>query len=338
VLQVVAFTGGITVPSARFRVRQHIPSLQQYGIVLTEMSSHFGVYPPQNKWARPFWAGAALAEQIPKVIKSHSYDAVLLQREMLSSLVTLEPLTKKPRVLDVDDAIFLCRNGMFARRLAQVSDRVICGNSYLADRFSAWNKDVTVIPTAVDTERYTPSIKKKECKNETVIGWIGTSGNMKFVNAIEPALAKVMQLYPKTKLRFICDKAPKFDLIDLNRCDFIQWSESREVECIQSMDIGIMPLEDSDWSRGKCSFKMLQYMACGIPVVVSPVGMNTELLSMGSIGIGAVSNNAWEDALITLLSNLDLSQKMGIAGRQVVVDSFSVAKITPQIANVLSCV
>ena len=186
-LRVAAFTGGVTVPSARFRVRQYMPALLQQGVAISEMPSRFGIYPPQNKWIRPFWAGATLAEQIPKIIKSHQYDVVLLQREMLSSFVTLEPLTKTPRVLDVDDAIFLHRNGDFARRLAQISDQMICGNTYLADWFSAWNKDITVIPTAVDTDRYVPVIKQGKCEGEIIIGWIGTSGNLKYVYAIEAA-------------------------------------------------------------------------------------------------------------------------------------------------------
>lgn len=335
-IRVAAFTGGATVPSARFRVRQYIPSLLQHGIAVKEMDSHFGIYPPQNKWIRPFWAGATLAEQIPKIIKSHCYDVVLLQREMLSSFVTLEPLTKTPRVLDVDDAIFLYRNGGFARRLAQISDRVICGNSYLADWFSAWNKDITVIPTAVDTERYVPADNQGKFEGAPVIGWIGTSGNLKYVYSIEAALAKVLKLYPTARLRIVCDKVPEFRLIDITRCEFICWSESIEVSCIQSMDIGIMPLEDSAWARGKCSFKMLQYMACAIPVVVSPVGMNIEVLSIDTMGLGAVSEVEWIEALSALIESADLRHEMGVVGRGVVTESFSITKVAPLLVDCLT--
>lgn len=332
-LRVAAFTGGATVPSARFRVRQYIPSLLQHGVAVKEMDSRFGIYPPQNKWVRPFWAGATLAEQIPKIIKSHSYDVVLLQREMLSSFVTLESLTKPPRVLDVDDAIFLYRNGDFARRLAQISNLIICGNAYLADWFSAWNKNITVIPTAVDTDRYTSVIKKNEDKDAIVIGWIGTSGNLKYVHTIESALANVMNTYQNTKLRIVCDKKPEFNLIDQARCEFIPWSESIEIQSIQGMDIGIMPLEDSAWARGKCSFKMLQYMACGLPVVVSPVGMNAEVLSMGDIGIGCSAREHWIEALGALLGSATMRSELGAAGRRVAVESFSIHKLGPQLAS-----
>ena len=335
-LRVAAFTGGASIPSARFRVRQYMPALLQNGVAISEMPSRFGIYPPQSKWMRPLWAGVTLAERIPKIIKSYQYDVVLLQREMLSSYVTLEPLAKTPRVLDVDDAIFLYRNGGFARRLTQISDRVICGNSYLADWFSAWNKDITVIPTAVDADRYVPAIKQGGCEGELTIGWIGTSGNLKYVYAIEAALVKILGMYPKVKLRIICDKMPEFSLIDVNRCEFIRWSESIEIESIQGMDIGIMPLEDSAWARGKCSFKMLQYMSCGVPVVVSPVGMNSEVLAMGSVGYGAISEDEWVDAIVALLDIPNLRQKMGIIGRQVILESFSITKVAPKIAECLA--
>ena len=115
-IRIAAFTGGLSVPSARFRVRQYLPALRREGIEVTEFDSGFGQYPPQVRWARPFWALATLAERLPDVVMSHRYDAVLLQREIMSSFVTLEPLTTRPRILDVDDAIFLQRGGGFAKK------------------------------------------------------------------------------------------------------------------------------------------------------------------------------------------------------------------------------
>ncbi len=334
-LKVAAITGGAIVPSARFRVRQYIPSLVKEGVMVEEMYPHFGKYPPEDKWLRPLWAGATLLEMIPKVIKSHDYDVVLLQREMLSTFVTLESLTKKPRVLDVDDAIFLLRNCGFARKLAQMSDQVVCGNTYLANWFGKWNRNVTVLPTAVDTERYVPLASRGQSENGKVIGWIGTSGNLKYVYAIEATLAKVMETQPNVKIRIVCDQMPKFRLIDMNRCEFVRWSENIEVENIQSMDVGIMPLEDSEWGRGKCSFKMLQYMSCGLPLVASPVGMNAEVLAMGNVGIGASTQEQWLDALIALLDSASMRLDMGAVGRRVAVESFSIHALAPRLASCL---
>ncbi len=335
-LRVAAFTGGVAVPSARFRIRQYIPELLLQGIQLNEMYSRFGMYPPLRKWIRPFWAISTLAEQIPKTIQSHFYDLVILQREMFSTFVTLEPLTKAPRVLDVDDAIFLYQNGDFARKLAQLSDRVICGNNYLANWFSAWNSNIIVIPTAVDTNRYTPLISLEKNEDQLVIGWIGTSGNLKYVYAIESALAKVLEIQPKVTIRIVCDKMPVFSLIDSNRTEFIYWSETNEVDSIQGMDVGIMPLEDTEWTRGKCSYKMLQYMSCGLPVVVSPVGMNSEVLAMGNVGIGSLSKKEWVDSLVSLLESKALRHEMGNMGRQIVTEYFSIAKVAPTIAKFLT--
>lgn len=332
-VRIAAFTGGANVPSARFRLRQYIPFLLQYGLSVDEFYTRFGCYPPQDKWVRPFWVFATLSELIPKVIMSHAYDAVLLQREMLSRFITFEQLTKKPRILDVDDAIFLSGNGYAARRLAEVSDRIICGNSYLADWFRRWNNNIYVIPTAVDTERYVPSSECEKNKVLKVIGWIGTSPNLKYLYAIENALAKVMSIQPDAKIRIVCNQAPKFRHIDTDRCEFINWSENVEVKSIQSMDIGIMPLEDTVSARGKCSYKMLQYMSCGIPVVVSTVGMNNEVLSMGNIGIGASTQEQWVDALVTLLENSGIRSEMGAIGRRVVLESFSISALAPLFAN-----
>ena len=334
-IRVAAFTGGPTVPSSRFRVRQYIPFLLQHGLFIEEMESAAGMYPPQIKCLRPFWAARRLAELLPEVVRSHRFDVVLLQREMLSTFMTLEPFTKKPRILDVDDAIFLQRGGGFARSLAKISDRIICGNAYLADWFSAWHKDITIIPTAVDTDRYMSSVREGGCGYALVIGWIGTSGNLKYVYAIEAALARVMQVYPKAKLRIVCDRIPKFSLIDANRCEFILWSESTEIENIQGMDIGIMPLEDNPWARGKCSYKMLQYMSCGLPVVVSPVGMNADVLAMGSVGFGCSTQEHWIDAFVELLGSAKMRSEMGAAGRRVAVESFSIHKIQLQLAHIL---
>lgn len=331
-IRIAAFTGGLSVPSARFRVRQYIPALRREGIEVEEYASAFGRYPPRVRWIRPLWALATLAERLPAVVMSHRYDAVLLQREIMSSFVTLERLTTRPRILDVDDAIFLQRGGGFARKLAELSDRVVCGNNYLAEWFGRWNVNIDVIPTAVDTERYLPRAETKASDSPLVIGWIGTSGNYKYLYGIENALAKVMRTHPGTRLKVVGDQLPEFRHLSLDHVDFVTWSEAIEVQAIKSMDIGIMPLEDSLWARGKCSFKMLQYLATGLPVVVSPVGMNAEILALGELGIGATTEKQWIDGLIALLEDRTLRVRFGTEGRRVVESSFSIRVVAPQLA------
>lgn len=331
-LNVAALTGGRNVPSARFRVRQLIPALRKNSVHMHEFISPVSRYPPALKWVRPFWGIAALTVRVPAVLATHSYDVVFLQREFISTFLTLETLTKHPRILDVDDAIFLHRGGRFAERLAQRCDLIICGNDYLGDIFSQWNKNVRVIPTAVDTQRYIPK-KTTGDRDRNIIGWTGTSGNFKYLYEIEPALAKVLKACPDVILRIIADTRPTFHSIQKERIDFIRWSPENEVKGIQDMSIGIMPLADSAWARGKCSFKMLQYMACGVPVVVSPVGMNTQVLSLGSVGLGADSQNEWVEVLVGLLGDEKRRVNMGMNGRSIAVKYFSIDIIVPQLAG-----
>src|SRR5439155_26443088 len=131
-LRVLACTGGHTTPSGVPRVQQYVPHLRNMHINLTECPSRAGSFPPEAGFKRPFWAMWNLVEHFPRVLQSYKYDVTLLQREMLSTMVTLEPLTKRPRILDVDDAIWVHRRGAFARRLAALCDHVICGNDFLA--------------------------------------------------------------------------------------------------------------------------------------------------------------------------------------------------------------
>lgn len=332
--RIAALTGGALVPSARFRVRQYIPKLLENGVYVREFCARYGSYPPTIRWLRPFWACATLAQRLPSVVGTYSFDAVLLQREVVSTLLTLEPFTKKPRIFDVDDAVFLYGDGKAARRVAEISDHIICGNAFLAEWFASVNGNVTIIPTAVDTDRYVPAIQSPGTDGQRVIGWIGTSGNLKYLYAQEAALSRVLRECPEARLRVVCDQAPEFRTVDSCRVEFIRWTEEGELAAIQGMNIGIMPLEDSLWARGKCSFKMLQYMACGLPVVVSPVGMNMEILALGQVGIGASTVSQWAEALITLVRNDDLCGVFGVRARELAERQFSLAVVTPQLAHV----
>lgn len=334
-IKVAALTGGKYVPSARFRIRQLIPALRQYGIEMHEFIPPVSRYPSARKWVRPLWGVAALAGRIPAIIATYKYDIVLLQRELLSTLVTLEPLTKCPRVLDVDDAIFLHRGGRFAKRLAQLSDLIICGNDFIAEWFSEWNKNVVVIPTAIDPSQYIPRVEIRSAQDKLVIGWIGTSGNFKYLYKIESALEKVIKARPGVILRIIADKKPEFKGKLNEKCEYIKWSLETEITDIQNMTIGIMPLDNTEWEKGKCSFKMIQYMSCGIPVVVSPVGMNVQILSESKVGFGVNNLEEWVDALIGLLDSPEQCEQMGSNARKLVEAKYSIDAVVPKLSSYL---
>jgi glycosyltransferase involved in cell wall biosynthesis len=334
-LRVAAFTTGVNVPGARFRVRQYIPALRALGVEVTEFSSALTSYPPRSRALRAPWAIGTLAARIPDIVRSYRYDVTLLEREMVSTYATLERATKGPRVLDVDDAIFLFRGGRAARRLAQISELVMCGNTYLAQVFSAWNPRIEIVPTAVDTERFRPGPDRASRSRDIVIGWSGSSGGLKYLYQIEEALEEALDRLPDASLSIVSDRPPEFRRLRAPRVRFTRWSAEREVTAVQEMDVGIMPLEDTEWERGKCSYKMLLYMSCGVPVVVTPVGMNTEVLAHGEVGLGASTKEAWTEALLALAADVEGRRKMGLRGRNVVERHYSLRVVAPRIAQVV---
>jgi len=233
----------------------------------------------------------------------------------------------------VDDAIWLNRNSPFARRLAEISDSVICGNAFLAEYFGKWNSNITILATAVDSDRFAPPISRP-VSDGPIIGWSGGSSGFADLRIAQEPLQVILRKYPSARLRVIANAAPRLDLPP-RQVEFVQWSPEAEVASVQTLDVGIMPLRDALWSRGKCSYKMLLYMSCGVPVVVSPVGMNSEVLKMGAIGASANTADDWIGAIEEILGNPQLAADMGRKGREVVVRNFSVLVLAPRLAAAL---
>jgi len=332
-LRVAAFTGGTDVPSARFRIRQYGSALLEKGIVLDEFPATFGAYPPRSVVTRPAWFVASCAQRLPGLLASRRYELTVFQRELISTLPTFEFLAGEPRILDVDDAIWLRRGGLAARQIARKCDAVVCGNAFLADRFSAWNSSVCVIPTAVDLDRFTPRCDRGT--DTPVLGWSGVSSGFRLLSTVESAIAHVLEIHPEWKFRVVSDVPPRFERIQPHRVEFVRWTPEREVEMIQGMDVGIMPLDASEWSLGKCSYKMLLYMACAVPVVVSDVGMNSEVLRRGAVGIGVRALGQWGEAMDELMSSEDLRRSMGLTGRRIVEGHYSVSDAAEAWANLI---
>ncbi len=337
-LRVAALTGGKNVPSARFRVRALTADLALRGITLNEYIPSVGKYPPTGLWRRGLWLPAALTARLPGIAASRSHDVTLLQRELISTLYTLEGLTGAPRVLDVDDAIFLHRAGKPTKRLAKSAALVLAGNPFLADWFSQWHSNVQLLPTSIDTRRFQPSTKLAPDSETVTIGWTGSKTNLHYLQLIEPALKKVLNARPKTRLHVVCDKAPELATIPPAQLSWSAWHPDSEVTEVQGFDIGIMPLLDGDWERGKCAFKALQYMACSKPVVASPVGVNAQLLAGENIGFAPTDNASWESALIALIDDADLRNRLGQAGRALAQARYDTAVIAQRMATALRSV
>jgi glycosyltransferase involved in cell wall biosynthesis len=340
-LRVAAFTGGKDISAARFRLRQYLPALSQALIAVDEFYSHLGSWPPNSKLKRPFWLVGTVAERIPAVLKSHHYDLTFLQRELVSTLSTLERWTKRPRVFDVDDAVWLNRGGRTGfKSILQMCDGVICGNDFIAEAARRWNSNICIIPTAVDTDRFVPALAPSAAarQRQLIIGWSGLAVGLQNVYLIEETIAQVMAKYPEAVFRVVSEAPPKFRLLSPAQVEYVSWSPESEVRAIQEMTVGIMPLTDSLWSRGKCSYKMLLYMSCAVPVVVSPVGMNAQVLSQGKVGLGARDPAEWAEALTLLLQNRALADEMGTAGRCVIEQHYALRKLAPRLASFLRAV
>ncbi len=330
--KVLALTQGINEPSRRFRWKQYVEDLEVAGFEVSEFTSHFGAYAPASRIGRPLWATATMAESLVRTLRANSHDLCFLQRNLVATLCTWEPLLKKPFIFDVDDAIFLGPRGISADRIARSASLIICGNNFLAEHFSRYGP-VEVLATAVDTNRFMPHFNSPSCR--PVIGWSGSSSGLKYLYGIESALKTLLSRHPDVLLKVVSDKPPVFQSLPSKQVVYEQWSAEREVATLHEFTVGIMPLDDDLWARGKCSFKMLTYMAVGLPVVVSPVGMNVEILGQAPCGFAANTLDEWVNAVSTLLCNYTLSTEMGKSGRQLIKMHYARNVIGPQLARII---
>jgi glycosyltransferase involved in cell wall biosynthesis len=324
-------TQGEHVPSTRYRIAQYVRYLPEHGVTPLWLDARFGAYPPAMRSARILWGPATLANGLQRIIKSRRSEVMLVQRSLVSSFRTFENFSGRPLIIDVDDAVFLHGRRGWHERLARHAAHIVCGNDYLADHYQRF-APVTVIPTTVDTQRFTPHPVQHW---SPIIGWSGTSSGFPFLYSIESALSTVLQRFPLLKLKIVSDQRPSFKTIPESRLILERWAPAAEVESLRSFTVGLMPLEDSAWARGKCAFKMLTYMAVGIPVVVSPIGANSQVLAMGEVGLAARSNTEWVDALTQLLESPQECARMGGEGRLVVERHFDTRSHAQNLAAVI---
>ncbi|MCK5000278.1 MAG: hypothetical protein KAS23_12110 [Anaerohalosphaera sp.] len=249
-IKIAALTGGHNTPSARFRVRQYISRLAKFGIAVEE---HIPYFEKSCGLPSPFIAAA----RIPALFRSRDADAVWLNKELVQGYPTFERFLKRPRVLDADDAIWqnLPFGGFGAPRIARAMDAVVAGNSYLADYFSQYCNNVHIVPTAIDLERYTQREKLPEGK--FVIGWTGLACNYQYLEPIADALRQFLESHDDAELMLLSNR--KWDTSELpaDKVRFVPWSKENEASALHEMSVGLMPLADDKWAKGKCSFKML---------------------------------------------------------------------------------
>lgn len=346
--KILAVTSGVNTPSSRFRIRQHILGLASAGLYIREsvpiIEKNKSVpflekYSPKYYLPIYFiWVMIKAIQRIPCILRSFKYNYVWLNRELVTGFYTLEILFGRKIVLDVDDAIW--KNPPFghyaAKKIAQKSSLIICGNEYLADWFKQYNRNVVVIPTAVDTEQLKPKSSSFISSNSNIVrlGWIGTHGNLKYLEDISSALLFVLNNNSNVELIIVSDRPP-LSLVH-ERIKFVKWSEDREVENFQSIDIGLMPLADDEWTKGKCSFKLLQHMSCGSLVVGSYVGMNKTILKKDNGAYPALDHSDWIKTLQYLITNIDSLTLEKQKARQYIVENYSLQVIQKKLLKEFS--
>lgn len=328
-------------PSQRFRFEQYFEVLRENGHS-AELASFF----TQKQWAKLYLEGKTLAKigimfsafirRFFLLFKVRKYDYLFIHREaaMIGPPIfewMIAKILRKKFIYDFDDAIWLPNysevNARFqglkmygkVRRIIKWADRITVGNLFLAEYAKQFNANVEVIPTTLDLQRQHNKDGNQE-QEPLVIGWTGTHTTGRYLQDLLPvldALAKTNTFV----FRVISNQAPDFERPYL---EFVKWNKTSEIEDLASFNIGVMPLEDNEWARGKCGFKGLQYMALGIPALLSPVGVNTEIIEEGINGFLCKSNEDWLEKLTLLLSNTELRNKIGAEGKNTIQERYSV--------------
>jgi glycosyltransferase involved in cell wall biosynthesis len=329
-IKVTALTGSKHDPSSRFRIRQFIRPLRAHGIKATEywpLISRYKIEPLP-------WLVAGLRAR--GLLASRFSDVTWLGRELISGQFSFENLAGKKRVFDVDDAIWLpyqSKLGLdFSAEIVKHCAGVIAGNRYLAEHYQELGAKVWLVPTSVDTDVWKPAGARNDRK--WTIGWTGSWANLRFLEVIERPLADFLAQHSECRFLVVCDRPPSLKKLPPDTWQFVPWSMENEVTLLQEMDVGLMPLSYSELALGKCGFKMLSYMAVGLPVIVSPVGVNAEILARGESGIAASANDDWYRALELLFESREMGARMGSTGRRVVEEHYSVRTNTVKLADI----
>jgi glycosyltransferase involved in cell wall biosynthesis len=339
---------GSWAATTRVRLAQYQEPLRQYGIDLEIRSLLGDWYRDGRRTASSVIAMAtprmlsAMTRRMFDGLDARQFDKVLLTREVLPLVPARleQALLGRPFIYDLDDANYLLYRLKgptpripFARNkideLIRRAEAVTAGSATLATYTYALNPQTKVLPSVVDTNRY--YVERQSRKDHVVIGWIGSPSTSKYLSALVAPLARLGRR-TNIRLRIIGGRAPSIPGVITEEHP---WSESHEISQLQSFDVGVMPLHDDEWSRGKCAFKLIQCMACGVPVVASPVGANNDVVTP-ECGFLADGESGWFDSLKALVEDEGLRTSMGRCGRARVEGSYSLSVMAPRLAGVLS--
>ena len=343
-----------TSPSQRYRLEQWEPLLRERGVEITyepfeDEELHAFLYKPGMIGKKLQLVMRGLTRRMSLVKKANDYDLVYILREaallgppMFEKLIHQQ---RVPIVFDFDDAIFVSyrspSNGYLSylkfasktRAICRMASHVMVGNPYLAEYARKVNDRVTVIPTTIDTEKYRVP-PRKESSGPPIIGWTGSYSTVQHLDTLRGALKKLAAT-ESFRLRVIGTPTYECAPIDV---EAMSWRADTELDDLAAIDIGVMPLPDDKWSKGKCGLKALQFMAMGIPTVCSPVGVNTEIIQDDQNGFIASTEDEWVDKLSRLLRSGELRERLGQAARATVEQKYSAITQTPRVYEIFKSV
>ncbi len=335
--------------SSRMRFLQYLPRLQQAGVEVTvkPLLSDELLVARYQRGVYGLWPlFRAYADRLQAMLECHHFDAVWIEKEALPWFPAwLERwlLRDVPYALDFDDAIFhnydLHRSALVRRvygrridRLMEGARLVIAGNRYLADRATAAGaRRVEVVPTVVDLVRY-PTKQSYSVAMKPRIVWIGSPSTVQYLLELAEPLGALAKRQAFT-LRVIGGGTLSMPGVDV---DVVAWTADREAAVIAECDVGIMPLRDTPWEQGKCAYKLIQYMACGLPTVASPIGANRDVVIDGETGFFADTAYAWIEKMELLLCDAALRQRLGRSGRARVEAEYCLQQTAPRLVRLLT--
>jgi glycosyltransferase involved in cell wall biosynthesis len=342
-----------TSPGQRFRIEQWEPLLRQRGVEITYAPFenellHAMLYKAGNMGGKLAHVSRGFGRRWSLINSVRQFDAVYIFREAaLLGPAIFERMIKRrrvPIVFDFDDAVFVSyrspSNGYLSylkfaaktKTVCRLASHVIAGNSYLAEYARQFNPHVTIVPTTIDTEKY--EVRLSQPSDIPVIGWTGSFSTVQHLDTLRGALQKLAQR-ERFRLRVIGTPEYRLEGVEV---EALRWRSESELDDLRPIDIGVMPLPNDAWSKGKCGLKALQFMALGIPTICSPVGVNTEIIQDDENGFIADTKQEWVDKMGRLLRSVELRNQIGLAGRATVEQEYSAIAQAPRVYEVLESI
>lgn len=339
--------------SARYRVYQFLDYLKNGGIdcsVSPAVSDELlkAYLKSSSVHVKFHFYASQILKRVGELVKTRNFDIIFFQRDTIvyiyPVLEKIIALLNKNIIFDFDDPIYLSplnkKVGLLfdflwdrkkIERIIKLSKYVIVGNNFLKNYAANFTKNVTVIPTSVNLSQYKSLPKLTDANGKVTIGWTGSQGTFNYLKKFFPIFIELAKKY-KIELKVIGAYGPEISGLKITYKD---WNLNSEINEISSFDIGVMPLTNDEWSRGKSATKLLQYMAAGVPAVASPIGVNSEIIQDGTNGFLADSFDEWMQKISYLINDRVLANRLSLEAKKTVAAHYSTEVNAPKLIKVI---